>query len=68
MEEGSASQRGRKHSVWEMELVTVRRSSKIGFQFWEEVTQVKAGTLAQGSPTGAFNYLTRSQHDSRTRK
>ena len=40
---------------------------RTGFQFWEEVKQVKkAGTLAQGSLTGSSNSLTGSQHDSRT--
>ena len=55
-----------KHIVWEMKLATIRRTSRTGFQFWEEVKQVKAGTLAQGSPADAFNSLTRSQHDFRT--
>lgn len=58
--------RGGGSSVWEMELVTVRRSSRTEFQFWEEVKQVKAGTLAQGNTTSTFNSLTGSQHASRT--
>lgn len=60
-----------KPCVWDiktrqMEPGTVRGSGT-EFQVWEKVKQVnKAGTLTQGSPSGSFNSLTGSQHDSRT--
>ena len=36
--------------IWEMELMTVRRTSRTGFQFWKEVKQVKKAGLWHRGP------------------